>query len=233
MTDIPYQRALIIGAGTGISGALTRRLRGAGLAVAVAARNTEKLAALVQETGAHAFAADASDPASVEALFRDVEDAIGAPDVVIYNASGRVRGPLATLEPEAVRQSLEVTAFGGFLAVREAARRMEPHGRGAILITGASASIKGFAQSAPFAMGKFALRGLAQSAARELGPKGIHVAHINIDGAVRSASRAEPAEAPDSMLDPEAIAQTYLDLLRQHRSAWSLEVELRPWVERF
>lgn len=233
MSIIPYKRALIVGAGTGISGALTRQLREAGLAVALAARNTEKLAPLTEETGARAFAADASDPASVKALFCAVDDAIGAPDVVIYNASGRVRGPLAELDPEAVRRALEITAFGGFLAVREAARRMEPQGRGAILITGASASIKGFALSASFAMGKFALRGLAQSAARELGPKGIHVAHINIDGAVRSADRSEPADAPDSMLDPEAIAQTYLDLLRQHRSAWSLEVELRPWVERF
>ncbi|HTI01235.1 MAG TPA: SDR family NAD(P)-dependent oxidoreductase [Acidisoma sp.] len=233
MSRIPYERALIIGAGTGISAALTRQLRAAGLAVALAARDTEKLAGLVQETGARAFSADAADPASVEALFRKVDEAIGAPDVVIYNASGRVRGPLAQLDPASVRQSLEVTAFGGFLAVREAAKRMEPQGQGAILITGASASIKGFAQSAPFAMGKFALRGLAQSAARELGPKGIHVAHINIDGGVRSAARPEPAGAPDSMLDPEAIAETYLDLLRQKRSAWSFEVELRPWVETF
>jgi NAD(P)-dependent dehydrogenase (short-subunit alcohol dehydrogenase family) len=233
MSTLPYERALIIGAGTGISGALARQLREAGLAVALAARDTGKLAALVEETGAHAFSADAADPTSVDALFRDVDAAIGAPDVVIYNASGRVRGPLAQLDPAAVRQSLEVTAFGGFLAVREAARRMEPQGRGAILITGASASTKGFAQSAPFAMGKFALRGLAQSAARELGPKGIHVAHINIDGAVRSPVRSEAADAPDSLLDPEAIAETYLALLRQHRSAWSFEVELRPWVERF
>lgn len=233
MSDIPYQRALIIGAGTGISAALTRQLRKAGLAVVLAARDTGKLAALVQETGALALAADAADPASVAALFQAVDEAIGPPDVVIYNASGRVRGPLAELEPEAVRRALEVTAFGGFLAVREAARRMEPQGRGAILMTGASASMKGFAQSAPFAMGKFALRGLAQSAARELGPRGIHVAHINIDGGVRGASRPESADAPDSMLDPEAIAETYLALLRQHRSAWSFEVELRPWVERF
>lgn len=233
MSPIPYQRALIIGAGSGISAAVARQLAAAGLAVALAARNAEKLAPLCAETGAHAFAADAAEPGSMAALFAAVEATIGAPDVVIYNASSRVRGPLATLDPAAVRQALEVTAFGGFLAVQEAARRMEPEGRGAILLTGASASVKGFAQSAPFAMGKFALRGLAQSAARELGPKGIHVAHINIDGGVRSAIRPEPADAPDSLLDPEAIAETYLALLRQHRSAWSLEVELRPWVERF
>lgn len=233
MRPIPYQRALIIGAGTGISGALARQLSAEGLGVALAARDTGKLSGLVAETGALAVQADASDPASVAALFRTVEAAIGTPDVVIYNASGRVRGPLASLDPDAVRRALEVTAFGGFLAVREAARRMEPAGHGAILLTGASASHKGFAQSAPFAMGKFALRGLAQSAARELGPKGIHIAHITIDGGVRSTTRPEPAEAPDSMLDPEAIAETYLALLRQPRSAWSFEVELRPWVEKF
>jgi NAD(P)-dependent dehydrogenase (short-subunit alcohol dehydrogenase family) len=147
--------------------------------------------------------------------------------------SSRVPGPLAGLDPEAVRQSLQVSAFGGFLAVQQAARRMVPKGQGAILLTGASASVKGFARSAAFAMGKFALRGLAQSAARELGPQGIHVAHFNIDGGVRGARRPDPADRPDSTLSPEGIAQTYLDILRQPRNAWSLEVELRPWVETF
>lgn len=233
MAGIPYRRALIIGAGPGISASLARQLTAAGLAVGLAARHTAKLDDLARETGARAFAADAADPASVEALFHAMDATLGAPDVVIYNASGRVRGPLATLEPEAVLRALEVSAFGGFLAVRQAAQRMQPLGAGAILLTGASASVKGFAQSASFAMGKFALRGLAQSAARELGPQGIHVAHIIIDGAVRSAARAEPADQPDSMLDPDAVAQAYLDLLRQPRSAWSQEVELRPWVEKF
>jgi NAD(P)-dependent dehydrogenase (short-subunit alcohol dehydrogenase family) len=158
---------------------------------------------------------------------------LGEPDVVIYNAGARVRGRLAELDPAAVEQALAVTAFGAFLVAQQAARCMEPRGRGAILLTGATAGIKGFAQSAAFAMGKFALRGLAQSAARELGPKGIHVAHFIIDGAVRSSQRTEPAEHPDSTLDPEAIAQTYVDVLCQPRSAWSLEVELRPWIERF
>jgi NAD(P)-dependent dehydrogenase (short-subunit alcohol dehydrogenase family) len=132
-----------------------------------------------------------------------------------------------------VRQALQVSAFGGFLATQQAARRMVPKGQGAILLTGASASVKGFARSAAFAMGKFALRGLAQSAARELGPKGIHVAHFNIDGGVRSARRPDPEDRPDSTLSPDGIAQTYLDVLRQPRNAWSLEVELRPWVESF
>jgi NAD(P)-dependent dehydrogenase (short-subunit alcohol dehydrogenase family) len=128
---------------------------------------------------------------------------------------------------------LGVNAFGAFLVTQQAAKHMEPRGRGAILLTGATASIKGFANSSAFAMGKFALRGLAQSAARELGPKGIHVAHFIIDGGVRSAQRQQHSDQPDSMLDPDAIAQTYVDVLRQHRSAWSFEVEVRPWVERF
>jgi NAD(P)-dependent dehydrogenase (short-subunit alcohol dehydrogenase family) len=169
----------------------------------------------------------------VEALFQAVDERIGAPEVVIYNASARAQGPLAELDPDAVRRVVETTAFGGFLAVRQAARRMEPKGRGAILLTGATASVKGFAGSAAFAMGKFALRGLAQSAARELGPKGIHVAHIVIDGGVRSERRPEPADRPDSLLSPDGVAQAYLDLLRQPRDAWSQEIELRPWVERF
>ena len=152
---------------------------------------------------------------------------------MLYNASARSHGPIAALDPEAVRKAVEISAFGGFLVVREAARRMIDHGSGAILLTGASASIKGYPHSAAFAMGKFALRGLAQSAARELGPKGIHVAHFVIDGGVRSARRPDPADRPDSTLDSDAIAQTYIEVLRQPRSAWSMEVELRPWVETF
>jgi NAD(P)-dependent dehydrogenase (short-subunit alcohol dehydrogenase family) len=162
-----------------------------------------------------------------------VEAALGAPDVVVYNASGRARGPIGELEPEVVRQALEVSAFGGFLVAREAAARMTAAGRGAILFTGASASVKGFARSSSFAMGKFALRGLAQALARELAPQGVHVAHFVIDGAVRSAVRPDPAERPDSTLDPDAIAEAYLAVLAQPRSAWTWEVELRPWVESF
>jgi NAD(P)-dependent dehydrogenase (short-subunit alcohol dehydrogenase family) len=233
MTSLPYRMALIIGAGPGISASLARQLTAAGLRVGLAARETGKLAALVAETGALAFAADATDPAAVTALFGQVDERLGEPDVVIYNASARVPGSLLDLDPEAVRQAMEVSAFGGFLATQQAARRMVPKGQGAILLTGASASVKGFARSAAFAMGKFALRGLAQSAARELGPKGIHVAHFNIDGGVRSARRPDPEDRPDSTLSPDGIAQTYLDVLRQPRNAWSLEVELRPWVETF
>jgi NAD(P)-dependent dehydrogenase (short-subunit alcohol dehydrogenase family) len=233
MTDIPYRTALIVGAGSGISASVARGLAAAGLRVGLAARNVEKLAPLAAETRAQTFAVDATDPAAVARLFEDADTRLGEPDMVLYNASARAHGPIAELDPEAVRKAVEVSAFGGFLVVQQAVRRMIPHGRGAILLTGASASVKGYPLSAAFAIGKFALRGLAQSTARELGPKGIHVAHFVIDGGVRSARRPDPAGRPDSTLDPEAIAQTYLDVLRQPRSAWSLEVELRPWVETF
>jgi len=233
MAEMPYKTALIVGAGSGLSASVARRFRKAGMTVALAARRAEELAALARETGGKAFACDATKEADVARLFAEVESAFAAPDVVVYNASYRTRGPLIELEPVEVERSLIVTAFGGFLVAREAAKRMLRMKRGAILFTGASASVKGYPQSAPFAMGKFALRGLAQSMARELSPQGIHVAHIVIDGGIRSSSRPEPVDKPDSMLDPDAIAQTYLDLLQQHRSAWAWEVELRPWVERF
>ncbi|HXQ45148.1 MAG TPA: SDR family NAD(P)-dependent oxidoreductase [Caulobacteraceae bacterium] len=233
MADIPYSTALIVGAGPGVSASLARALTGAGLKVALAARDAGKLGALAAETGAATFAADASDPAAVAKLFDAVEAKIGTPDVVVYNAAARVRGRIADLDPAELKRAIEVSAFGGFLVVQQAARRMLPNERGAILLTGATASVKGFPLSSGFAMGKFALRGLAQSAARELGPQGIHVVHFVIDGGVRSTNRQDPADHPDSTLDPDAVAQAYLDALRQHRSAWSWEIELRPWVERF
>ncbi|CAN7376720.1 SDR family NAD(P)-dependent oxidoreductase [Phenylobacterium sp. LjRoot225] len=233
MTATPYRTALIIGAGAGISASVARGFTTAGLKVALAARNADKLAPLAAEIDGPAFAAEAADPASVERLFESAEARLGPIDVVVYNASARARGPLAELDPAEVERALAVSAYGGFLAVQQAARRMIPRGSGAILLTGATASVKGFALSAPFAMGKFALRGLAQSAARELAPKGVHVAHFVIDGGVRSAARPDPADRPDSTLDPDAIAQSYLDVLRQPRSAWSWELELRPWVETF
>lgn len=233
MTAIPHKTALIVGAGAGISASVGRRLAAAGVKVGLAARNTAKLAALAGEIGAETFEVDASDANSVARLFEQADKRLGEPDLVVYNASGRVRGSIMQLDPQEVAKSIAVSGFGGFLVVQQAARRMVPHGFGAILLSGATASIKGFAQSSPFAMGKFALRGLAQSAARELGPQGIHVAHFIIDGAVRSATRPDPADRPDSTLDPDAIAQTYLDVLRQPRSAWSFEVEVRPWLESF
>lgn len=227
--------ALIVGAGSGISASFARLLAREGYKVALAARNTAKLADLQSETGASALACDATDPAQVVALFGSVVGEMGVPDVVLYNASARARGPLVDLNPADVENALRVSAYGGFLVGQQAAKHMLPRGSGAIFFTGASASVKGYPASAPFAMGKFALRGLAQSMARELQPRGIHVAHFVIDGGVRNPAtgRVERADAPDSLLDPDAIAQTYLAVLRQPRSAWSLEVELRPWVERF
>jgi len=233
MQEQRHETALIVGAGAGLSASLARLFAREGISVALAARSTDKLASLSEETGARTFACDAAEPEQVWRLFADVEGAIGRLDVVVYNASGRVRGPLVELDPNEVECALAVSAFGGFLVGQQAAKRMLPRGHGAILFTGASASVKGYAQSAPFAMGKFALRGLAQSMARELQPQGIHVAHVVIDGAIRNPGRSEPPDKPDSMLDPDAIAQAYLSILKQDRSAWSWEIELRPWVERF
>ena len=232
-----YRSALVIGAGDGLSASVARAFAGAGMRIGLAARNTGKLASLAAELEAEAFACDASQPAEVEAMFEAADAAFGGPpEVVVYNPSARVRGPLVELDPDGVANALSVTAFGGFLVAQAAARRMLPKGQGAVLFTGASASVKGYAGSAAFAMGKFALRGLAQSMARELAPKGIHVAHFVIDGGIRSPrrpERQEAADSPDSMLDPDAIARTYLHVLEQGRSAWSWEIELRPWVERF
>ncbi len=228
--------ALIVGTGSGISASVAELLAREGYKLALASRNPDHFADLARQTGAAAIASDAASPDQVQALFAKVDQVLGPLDVVIYNASFRTRGPFVELVPADVLKTIEVTAFGGFLVGQEAARRMLPRGQGTILFTGASASMKGYPQSAPFAMGKFALRGLAQSMARELQPKGIHVAHFNIDGSVRNAERGRlegAAETADSLLDPDAIAETYLAVIRQPRSAWSTEVELRPWVERF
>jgi NAD(P)-dependent dehydrogenase (short-subunit alcohol dehydrogenase family) len=228
-----YKTALIVGAGEGLSASLTRLFAREGLRVAIAARQVEKLGALCSETRARAFACNASDPDEVERLFGTVEREIGNADVVVYNAAARARGAFVDLVPAEVANAITVSAFGGFLVAQQAAKRMLPNKHGAILFTGASASVKGYPQSAPFAMGKFALRGMAQSMARELSPQGIHVAHFVIDGGIRSAARVEPADRPDSMLDPDAIALSYWNVLQQPRSAWSWELEVRPWVEKF
>jgi NAD(P)-dependent dehydrogenase (short-subunit alcohol dehydrogenase family) len=228
-----YSKVLIVGSGSGLSASLARLFAREGFKIALAARNAEKLASLCSSTGAAAFPCDATDVGQVAQLFQNVERKMGDPDVVIYNASARSRGPFISLVASEVEQAIRTSAFGGFLVAQEAAKRMLPKGHGAILFTGASASMKGYAQSAPFAMGKFALRGLAQSMARELAPLGIHVAHIIIDGGIRNPGRTEPPENPDSLLDPDAIAANYLHVLRQPRSAWTWEMELRPWVEKF
>ena len=204
-------------------------MAGAGYQVALAARRTDKLAALASETKASVHACDAAEPDAVAGLFAALPD----PDVVLFNASYRVRGPFTELDPTEVEKTLRISAFAGFLVAQAAARSMLTSGRGTILLTGASAGVKGYPQSAPFAMGKFALRGLAQSMARELHPKGIHVIHVVVDGGIRAAARPEPADKPESMLDPDAIAQTMLDLVRQPRSCWTDEIAVRPFVERF
>ena len=224
--------AVIVGAGSGLSASLARKCAAAGMRVALAARNAAKLGALAKETGARAYGCDASDPSQVKQLFQELE---APPELVVYNPSYRVRGPFLTLDAEEVRKTLMVTAFGGFLVAQEAVKRMLERGGGSLFFTGASASVKGYAESAAFAMGKFALRGLAQSLAREFGPKGIHVAHFVIDGGIlRAGSDARAASrGDDGMLLPDAIADVYLNTHRQHRSAWSHEIDLRPWVERF
>jgi NAD(P)-dependent dehydrogenase (short-subunit alcohol dehydrogenase family) len=225
--------ALIVGAGSGLSAALARAFTREGLKCVLAARHTDKLKPLCDEIGASAVACDSTQPDQVNAMFAHLDTLCDAPKVVVYNASGRARGPLVDLDPKAVADAIAVSGYGGFLVGQAAAKRMLKKGSGTIIFTGASASVKGFAQSSAFAMGKFALRGLAQSMARELAPQNIHVAHVVIDGGISSAVRPVPADKPDSLLDPNAIAQSYVDLLKQQRSAWTWEIEVRPWVEKF
>lgn len=228
--------ALVVGAGTGISASFARLAAKKGYRVAFAARTGTGTADLCRDTGGRFYACDVREKAQVEQLFQATDRDYGAPDIVLFNPSARARGAIADLDPADVANALQVTAYGGFLVGQQAARRMLERGSGAILFTGASASVKGYALSAPFAMGKFALRGLAQSMARELAPKGVHVAHFVIDGGVQNAAkgrRERDGAGPDSLLDPDAIAETYFHVAEQPRSAWTWEVELRPWVEKF
>jgi len=233
METIKYKIALIVGAGEGLSASLARLFAREGIRVALAARRIDKLAALCKDTGATAYACDATSLDDVTRLFAAVEHDHGTPDIVVYNASGRTRGAFVDLVPADVSNAVAISAFGGFLVAQQASRRMLPNKHGAILFTGASASVKGYPHSAAFAMGKFALRGLAQSMARELSPQGIHVAHFVIDGGIRSARRVEAADKPDSMLNPDAIAANYWNVLCEPRTAWTWEMEMRPWVEKF
>ena len=233
MPDTQKGIALIVGAGSGLSASLARAMAGEGYQIALAARSIDKLESLAAELDASTFVCDASKPGEVEALFRSVDGLSAELDIVIFNPSYRTRGPLVELDPAEVEKTLMITAFGAFLVGQQAAMRMVPRGTGAILFTGASAGVKGYPGSAPFAMGKFALRGLAQSMARELSPKGVHVGHFVIDGGISSDRRPPDPDRPDAMLHPDAIAQSYVHLINQPRSAWSWEVELRPWVEKF
>lgn len=227
MADKPL--AVILGVGDGLSASLARLLVREGYDLTLAARDARKLSALADETGAAVVACDAADAEQVAALFSQLPR---APAVAIYNPSYRVRGAIVDLDPAEVKRTIDVCAFGAFLFGQQAARAMLAKGEGCIMFTGASAGVKGYPQSAPFAMGKFALRGLAQSMARELHPQNIHIAHVVIDGGIRSARRHDEPGA-DRMLDPDAIAQSYLHLINQPRSSWSWEIEVRPWVEKF
>jgi NAD(P)-dependent dehydrogenase (short-subunit alcohol dehydrogenase family) len=220
------ETALIIGAGSGLSASLARLFHSEGMRIALAARNIDKLAHLSAQTNAICYTCDVSRNDDVDVLFDQVTQEIAEPDIVVFNPSARVRGPVTGLDPERVQKALLISCYGGFLVGRAAARQMSARGSGTILFTGATASVKGFAHSASFAMGKFALRGLAQSMARELAPKNIHVAHFVIDGGIGISDG-------DDLLHPDAIAQAYLFAHRQHRSAWTWEVELRPWTEKF
>ena len=230
------ETALIVGAGPGLSASLARLFTKEGMKVALAARDVKKLEPLVNEINGGAYGCDACMPKDVENLFNSVIKDIGEPNLVVYNASGRVRGPIIELDPEEVRKTIMITCYGGFLVGQAAAKRMIKAGGGTILFTGASASVKGYAKSPAFAMGKFGLSGLVQSMARELQPQNIHVAQVVIDGGIYEPTRRPErltSRGPDGSLDPDAIAQTYLHLHRQHRSAWASHIELRPWSEKF
>ncbi|MHB8622212.1 MAG: SDR family NAD(P)-dependent oxidoreductase [Sulfuricaulis sp.] len=226
--------ALIVGAGRGLSASLARRLASEGFRVALAARDVNKLSVLAGEIGARTYQGDARDPAAIENIFDRVSRELGVLELVVFNAGERYRGSIEELLPEKVFDAYRTTAFAGFLTAQAAAKRMLAQGHGSIFFTGATASVKALPQSVPFSMAKFALRALAQALARELAPKNIHVVHFVLDGGLAT-SWAGPDESdhPDRWLDPEAVAQVYLDAHRQHRSAWSWEIELRPWVEAF
>ena len=222
--------ALLVGVGDGLSASIARRFHREGYGVVLSARNTNKIADLAAETEAQTVSCDATDPKQVQKLFEGLPQ--GSPlEVVVYNPSRMVRGSIAEVDPDEVRKAVDVTAFGSFLVGQQAAKIMIPQGKGTILFTGASAGVKGFPRSAAFAMGKFAQRGLAESMARELHPQNVHVCWVNIDGGIRNPGSQE--SSPDSMLDPEAIAENYMNIVKQHRSAWSCEMALRPWVEKW
>lgn len=227
------ENVLIIGAGQGLSASVARLFAKEGAQVGLAARNIEKLSGLAHDIKARTYACDATDPDDMAALFEAFEADIGAPDVLVYNPGARARGPINEVDPIETKNTMMVAAYGAFLAAQQASIRMLKAGSGTMLFTGASAGVKGYPRSAPFAMGKFALRGLCQSLARELSPQNIHVAHFVIDGAILNEDRGAPHNEPAKSLDPDEIAKTYLHITRQHPSAWTWEIELRPSVETF
>ena len=228
------EKVLIVGVGSGLSASLARLCASKDMKVVLAARNIKKLESLRKEIKAETFTCDASDIDSVSSLFEATDKSIGTPNLVVYNPSSRIRGSIVDLDPKETSKSINITCFGAFLVAQQASRRMLKRGSGSIFFTGASAGIKGFANSSVFAMGKFGLRGLAQSLARELHPKNIHVGHFVIDGGIRPNNNSVRQNiGKEDMLDPDAIAETYLQFYYQNKSAWSWEIELRPWVEKF
>ena len=222
------ESVLIVGAGSGLSASLARLCASKDMKVVLVARNVDKLQNLKEEINAQTFKCDSSDIRSVSSLFKETDKTIGTPNLVIYNPSVRLKGSITELDPKQTQEAINVTCFGAFLVAQEASKRMLKQKSGSIFFTGASASIKGFANSSVFAMGKFGLRGLAQSLARELHPKNIHIGHFIIDGGIGRQSMGTY-----EMINPNAIAKTYLQFHNQDKSAWSWEVELRTSVEKF
>jgi NAD(P)-dependent dehydrogenase (short-subunit alcohol dehydrogenase family) len=228
--------AVVIGAGPGLGAAVARRARREGLTVVVSSRNSARLEPLAAELGAKAITCDASREADVQSLFAAVAAAHGPPQLVVYNAGAFLAKSVLDLTAQEFEEGWRAGCFGGFLVGRAAARLMVPAGLGTILFTGATASLRGGAKFAGFAAGKFGLRALAQSMARELGPKGVHIAHVIVDGMIEAehrAGRKRSENPPDALLHPDAIAESYWQLHRQPRSAWTHELDLRPWSEKF
>ena len=223
------ESVLIVGTGPGLSSSLARLCASKGMKVVLASRNFEKLKDLKKEIEAETFVCDASNVKDVSNLFKQTDKLIGIPNLVIYNASSRPKkSSVVKLDPIETQKSINITCFGAFLVAQEAAKRMLKRKSGSIFFTGATAGVKGFANSSVFAMGKFGLRGLAQSLARELHPQGIHITHFVIDGAINK----EPYGDYQTM-HPDEIAKTYLQFYHQDKSAWAWEIELRTSVEKF
>ncbi|MDG1370184.1 MAG: SDR family NAD(P)-dependent oxidoreductase [Paracoccaceae bacterium] len=227
------KKVLIIGTGRGLSASVARLFAAQGMTVGLAARNTDKLARLASEIDARTYQCDATDPDAIAKLFTAFDTDVGGLDIMVYNPNVMVRGPIAEVDPEETKNTIMVSAYGAFLAAQQAAIRMQKAGSGTMLFTGASAGIKGYPKSAPFAMGKFALRGLCQSLARELSPQNIHVAHFVIDGQIFDPEGSDRHGDRSKTLDPDDVAQSYLHIANQNPSAWTWEIELRPSVENF
>ena len=223
---------LIVGSGTGLSASIARLFSSKGFSVGLAARNIEKLRDLSREIGAIPLSCDVSCPEQVNSMFNLVDQRLGSLKLVVFNPSKRLSGPIETLDAHSVKSAVDITCLGGFLVAQQAVKRMLNNRGGAIFFTGASASIKGFPYSSVFAMGKFGLRGLAQSLARELQPKNIHVAHFVIDGGIRPAEKAN-TDPENLLLNPDQIAINYYNIFNQDKSCWSWELEVRPWLEKF